>query len=398
MDTNHPKIKRLILCLDGTWNLENDLTNISTIYSLVSPVDQHGVTQLRYYDRGVGTGLKWLNKVFGGAIGLGLDENIREAYVWLMNNYNKGDEIFIFGFSRGAYTARSLVGFISYCGLIEPTAPLTINQLFDGYKKRNKLKPFRALYELQHIQSSDQKLINEDFNNAEIFLLNYSRKITIKFVGAFDTVGAVGLRGWKFHNQNPSRVMLNGYQAMAIDEHRKTFDCILWNDFVPSSEPKMQNKHNIEQRWFAGSHANIGGGYPNNPLRSFPLKWMLDKAKLHGLAFNGTAVLPDIKYLKDFSSGKSPLLVDSYSEFLCGMYKHIGIIICKFRRFYRVLSPLPRNVPAELTLTGEVKRAAGIVTPINVTIDDSVIELRKQFPSYQPKNLKEYLENKTITD
>src|SRR5687768_14597466 len=108
-------MKRLSIFLDGTWNDEGSATNVHSLSQLVAAVGNDGIPQEKYYDSGVGT--RWHNKVTGGALGRGLSENVRQAYAWLLKKYEDGDEVYIFGFSRGAYTARSLGGLIAGCGL-----------------------------------------------------------------------------------------------------------------------------------------------------------------------------------------------------------------------------------------------------------------------------------------
>ena len=127
--------QRLAVFLDGTWNTQDDSTNVRHAFTLtkegIIEEKDGSVIQKRYYDPGVGTGM--LDSVTGGGFGIGLDANVRQAYNWLVDNYNDGDEIYIFGFSRGAYTARSLMGFISTCGLIKRGSPLMISQLWQAY-------------------------------------------------------------------------------------------------------------------------------------------------------------------------------------------------------------------------------------------------------------------------
>ena len=125
--------KRLFLCLDGTWNREDSSTNVLHHFNLIHEVleGQGPVVQKKYYHTGVGTGP--LDNITGGGFGFGLEQNVRDAYNWLVAHYCDGDEIYIFGFSRGAYTARSLVGFIGQCGLLHRGAPITVQQLWDEY-------------------------------------------------------------------------------------------------------------------------------------------------------------------------------------------------------------------------------------------------------------------------
>jgi uncharacterized protein (DUF2235 family) len=119
-----PRPKRIAIFLDGTWNTVNDNTNVWRLRALCAPRGSDGVDQAIYYNSGVGTRVG--EKVRGGMFGFGLNENIIDAYQWLIERYNEGDELFIFGFSRGAYTARSLSGLISKCGLLEAGAPLSV--------------------------------------------------------------------------------------------------------------------------------------------------------------------------------------------------------------------------------------------------------------------------------
>jgi uncharacterized protein (DUF2235 family) len=125
--------KRLALFLDGTWNVVSDNTNVWRLRALFAPRSSDGCEQRAYYSTGLGT--KFSEKIRGGMFGRGIDTAITSAYEWLMDNYEPDDEIFIFGFSRGAYTARSLSGFISICGLLRRGAPLGVNQLYKRYRR-----------------------------------------------------------------------------------------------------------------------------------------------------------------------------------------------------------------------------------------------------------------------
>jgi uncharacterized protein (DUF2235 family) len=135
--------KRLAVFLDGTWNAVNDNTNVWRIKALCAPKSIDGKTQLVYYEIGV-------NGFTGGVFGKGLDENIRRAYEWLVENYNDGDDIFIFGFSRGAYTARALAGLVTKFGLLKPGSPIGITQLFDRYKRTDE----QTIWELHEQQDA----------------------------------------------------------------------------------------------------------------------------------------------------------------------------------------------------------------------------------------------------
>src|SRR5690348_13493692 len=142
-DSSPASKKRLALYLDGTWNQVSDNTNIWRFRALFLPMSADGCEQRAYYSTGLGT--KFGEKISGGLFGAGIDTAITSAYEWLMDHYADGDEIFIFGFSRGAYTARSLSGFVSKCGLLQKGAPLGVNQLFMRYRRPNQ----RTIRELQ---------------------------------------------------------------------------------------------------------------------------------------------------------------------------------------------------------------------------------------------------------
>ena len=138
-----PPQKRLAVFLDGTWNTVNDNTNVWRLKSLLAPKGPDGVEQLSYYSTGVGTAFG--ERVRGGMFGYGLNDEIIRAYEWLIEHYNIGDELFIFGFSRGAYTARSLSGFISKCGLLAAGAPLSIDELYARYRRASAVRTIRDL-------------------------------------------------------------------------------------------------------------------------------------------------------------------------------------------------------------------------------------------------------------
>ncbi len=418
------KGKRLVLCLDGTWNDRNDSTNIFHLYTMIGDIGLDGKPQITYYDEGVGT--HWWDKITGGLLGTGLDENIRQAYAWLIENYNEGDEIFVFGFSRGAFTARSLSSLLSSCGLLRPGSPLTIRQLFEAYSKMRPSKgwlglmqrvfgiggkDFRPFYELLHLKYEVKKMypsIDLEFYlpSTERWLLKSTRSVHIKFLGVFDTVGSMGLDAfgifwlltgiWSFHNANPSRVVEHGFQALAIDEHRKNFSHITWNKFIPDeSERKTNqtktNEPDIHQRWFVGAHANIGGGYSNNPLCLFPLSWMMESAEAFNLGFTSKIIRPSIEDCLPLTKGSQRTVRDSYKEFVWGLWSKLPFT----QRHYREISPLPKkNVR---TRYGEV----GMLKSYDETLDPSVKQFWDTDSSYRPLNLEIYfnrLHNETKND
>jgi uncharacterized protein (DUF2235 family) len=351
--------KRLALFLDGTWNTVNDNTNVWRMKSLCSGA----ADQLIYYSAGVGT--LFGQHVIGGMFGYGLDAEVIQAYEWLIENYNVGDHVFIFGFSRGAFTARSLSGFISKCGLLKPGSPMSLKQLYDRYRKGSTAHTIR---ELKNI--SDDKLTFEDK-----WLKEYSMPIPIWFQGVWDTVGALGIPFGNFPTISRSKYAFletdlrinndRAFHAIAIDEHRETFAPTLWSKSIvagaESRPPRPLDE--VEQRWFVGAHADVGGGYANGLLAQVPLQWLMGKAREHGLIFKDTVVIDGDE------SGAA--IHDSFGDMLSGVYRALK----RFRPFYRTIGTAPAVI--EKTTT----------TMINETIDSSVFDRWRQDATYRPANL-----------
>lgn len=174
-----PAKKRLLVFLDGTWNAVGSNTNVWRMKSLCARKGMQGEEQRVYYDIGV-------NGFWGGTVGKGLSQNVQEAYEWLMDNYDEGDDIFVFGFSRGAYTARSVAGLISKHGLLRPGSPLGTAQLFERYRRSDD----RTLWKLLELQTNNAL---SDETLEERWLVKYSQPVHIKMVGVWDTVGTVGV-------------------------------------------------------------------------------------------------------------------------------------------------------------------------------------------------------------
>lgn len=261
-------MRRLIICADGTWNRPDETTdgvktptNIAKLRGAILPVDSKGISQVVFYQPGVGTrGVS--DKVLGGVFGVGLDENIRDCYRFLIDNYAPGDELYFFGFSRGAYTVRSLAGLIRNCGLLKAAFADQDDTAFKLYRSRG---------DVQHPNS----------DRARAFRTKYSYDpVSIKCIGAWDTVGALGLPvdliGLKnpmkycFHDVTLSSRVENAFHAIAIDERRKPFAPALW-------EQPVDDKNWLEQAWFSGVHSNIGGGYPDASLSDITFRWMVDR-------------------------------------------------------------------------------------------------------------------------
>jgi uncharacterized protein (DUF2235 family) len=375
-------VKRLALFFDGTWNESSDHTNVFRLYLLTAEHDQGGVAQLRFYDPGVGT--HWFDRLSGGAFGFGLHENIRRGYRWLMEHYEPGDQIFLFGFSRGAFTARSLAGLIARCGLLRPDSPMSYAQLFDRYQRG--VDEVRPIYELIRDKHGAPP---RDFE--ERVLLDhavYQRNI-IRMVGVWDTVGALGVplggipgisrRTLWFHNTRLSRAIEHSYHALALDEQRAAYEPLPWTEFF-AAEPRGgdADTRTVEQRWFSGAHADVGGGYRSDLLSIRPLAWMQDKARACGLAFRSVVRVSD----DDLRQG----LHDSYAEFLLGAYRAATL----GKRFARTLLGDAQDKAAR------VSGDAGRVATVNERIDASVFARCALDRAYRPAALGAWAARKRV--
>ena len=374
-----PDRKRLILCLDGTWNNEDDSTNVLHHYNLIPEgVAGNGWIQKKKYQRGVGTGV--LDSITGGGFGFGLENNVRDGYNWLVENYHESDEIYIFGFSRGAFTARSLVGFIGACGLLRRAAPITVGQLWDDYmilgRQREEREPvtrttsetIRRITDLVKdpwLAADDEARPNQvrgqrdlPRNVSEHLLIRWSRRVKITYLGVYDTVGAIGwdalafpgLRGrlTMHHNLRPTTIIQKCRHALAIQEYRTSFNHTPFMAFVGHIDDIEETKRatgqdlevnywnasidmwngKIEQQWFVGAHSNVGGGYANNRLSAQPFKWMLEGASDAGLACEG---IPENIPLEELL----PLPNDSYAQFVPPLW----VMILRAKRNYRLIAP-----------------------------------------------------------
>lgn len=258
-------MKRIVIFADGTWNSpeEENATHVIQMARAVKPLAD-GVEQIAFYDWGVGTDRK---KMAGGVSGSGIDKNIMDCYRFIVHNYQLGDQLFFFGFSRGAYTVRSLAGFIRNCGLLKREHANKIPDAFKLYRQRSKdSKPSEV--------------------KATKFRSNYAvTDITpIEFVGVWDTVGALGIpvpfwgalgkKEFLFHDTQPSKIVRHARHAIAIDEVRDDFQHTPWD-----KKPNVD----IKEVWFAGAHADVGGGYKDAGLSYCASEWMISEASQFGL-------------------------------------------------------------------------------------------------------------------
>lgn len=282
--------RRLIVCCDGTWNDPADNTNVFKIKNAIDTgVGLDEVEQLPpYYHEGVGNDL--LSKVSGGVFGRGLSANVQHAYRWLVETYQPGDQLWFFGFSRGAFTARSLVGFIRKVGLLPREHVEHTREGYDIYRQRDDDKDPRK----RGVNSAEAIAFRKRYETRLI------ENLDIRFVGVWDTVGALGMpvfgprsflarRRWSFHDARLSSYVQHARQALAVDEHRVPFLATLWE--IPEAKPGDEAEaarraaQTVEQHWFAGCHSDIGGHHGQHALG-----WMMREARDQGLRFKPNTI------------------------------------------------------------------------------------------------------------
>lgn len=271
--------KRLVVCCDGTWqDLSNTtLTNVAKFAQAVQPVSDDDTPQIIYYGEGIGTELA-NNRLKGGALGHGIDYHIQEAYSFLALNYRPGDEIYLLGFSRGAYTVRSLAGLIYNSGLPTRDRVAAIPEAYELYRDRT-LKP--------------------DGVEMKAFRQQNGERVPITFLGCWDTVGSLGipnLMAWRpqdsrtqeryrFHDTQLSPIIQHARHAAAVDESRKAFS------LTPMDKSRTSRSQTLRQIWFPGNHGCIGGGDAQSQgLADITLQWMMQQAQEVGLALNQSVI------------------------------------------------------------------------------------------------------------
>jgi len=337
-------MKRIILCADGTWNVRDQIdkdtgkrrpTNVTKFARAILPEAPDGTPQVVYYHDGIGTGGP-LDQVTGGAFGHGIEENIRSLYRFIVYNYQPGDQLYFFGFSRGAFTVRSLAGFINKVGLIEKDDDYYVPDIYAWYESsegEGSAKWKKAFHNVRDRRPAPE----------------------ILFIGVWDTVGALGAPGllgqlfnknkYKYHDIGLHPNIKNAVQALAIDERRKPFLPSIW---MRSADWQGQ----LSQAWFPGVHSNVGGGYAPDGLANEALHWMVEKVTALGLEVDDT-------YLSYFKPCFNSVLHDS------------------MKPAYRVMGPVEREMGANPG-HGEA-------------IHQSALDRRNDSPSaYDPANLRKW--------
>jgi len=262
-------------------------------------------------------------------------------------------------------------------GILKAGSPIGVTELFERYRKGNE----ESVWQLKEVQAAgDTSKLTEQ----ERWLLKYSQPVDVKVIGVWDTVGSVGVAAGNIPGISRSQFdylqtglrihILNGYHALAVDEHRPDFAPTIWDVRHPKdpnaiiAQPRPLS--GLEQRWFVGAHANVGGGYETDLLAQAPLRWMMKKAESHGLSFRSEVDL-------DGDAVTAPT-TDSYKSFLSGWYAW-------------VFPPLYRTIGREPDI-----RDDGSHVNINETIDANVFKRWRADPTYRPANLVEWAQRKKV--
>ncbi len=350
--------RRLTVCIDGTWNTpfqeqygEAEPTNVVRIHNAIADIDSADIVQYKYYHTGVGADLNFLKRFLGGMAGVGLDLIIKSAYHWLCKLYQDGDDIYLFGFSRGAFSVRSLCGLINKCGLLAPEV-LSWPAVDDVYKA------YRDKSGLHNLKPS-----------------KHMRTAPIHFIGVWDTVGALGIpddlpvlnwlfdrkKNYRFHHTElgNSNQVTYARHALSLDDDRCSFMPTLWSNITKHDVDSGR----VKQVWFPGEHGDVGGGRREHGLSDGALSWMIQEASSCGLAFQ-SAMLDQIK----------PNFRDTAHRACVGMYKHlrtqprpVPLISPETTNVHQIATDRQKNPP----ISQAPYRSTVILAPgqsINVTI------------------------------
>lgn len=274
-------MKNIVICCDGTGNevKEGVLSNVLELYQRLDKSDPS--RQVTYYDPGLGTlpapGLqtktaKLITRLLGLAFGYGLPTDLKQAYTFLMHQYRAGDRVFLYGFSRGAYTVRALAGMIEMCGLLQPYNENLVDYALQLHRRRGGDRwkvaaRFRKYFPHHRIADGEKP---------------------IHFVGVWDTVKSIGLfrRSLILPHTRNMRSVAHGRHVVSLNEKRSKYRPNLWEPESADEISPLTNRPRFLEVWFAGVHSDVGGGYEEIGLSDIALEWMLQESRAHGLLLN----------------------------------------------------------------------------------------------------------------
>jgi uncharacterized protein (DUF2235 family) len=312
-------MKRLVFCFDGTWQklTQQYPTNVALTAETVLPLAADAVAQPIFYDEGVGTDPR--EKWTGGIFGLGIMKVLADAYRFLIFNYEAGDQIFVFGFSRGAFTARSFVGLVSNCGILDQRAAKRSLDLITLYEHRNKsaaylaqMMEYRGTYCGRACVSAEE----DAWRVATLpgYVAGQAPILKFGYIGVWETVGALGVprslsisswvnRKYAFHDLRLTELVKSARHAVAIDERRVDYSPTLWNN-VDELNAKQgfdsgSDLSPYQQSWFPGDHGSVGGGGDRRGLSDQALEWIWDGARHAGLGLDISPTSPIFELRSD---------------------------------------------------------------------------------------------------
>ena len=410
-------MRNIIILCDGTGNeISENISNVLKLYRCLRKTEKTSPRQLVYYDPGVGTLARpdpWhklrqdFNAILGLATGYGLDDNVLAAYAFLVHTYQAGDQIYLFGFSRGAYTVRVLAGLIHKVGLITPEQVNLAGSGLIAYKQfsSDEAPALRAKFKSAiDAAAAEDTLPQTAFDNAAQFArITSSRWPTIRFVGVWDTVASVivprpdrflawpSLEELAFTIANPS--VRTFRQAISMDERRCMFRLKKWDDPQTFKHNRFNDAgaepQDILQVWFAGVHADIGGGYPEKQsgLSKYPLLWMIDEAAKCGLTVNQATVNQLAWGVQRKGSPYSYVVPDVRGDL------HTSLSGAWWILEYLPKSASYKEWPARKTYFGwYIPDAEPRLIPDGAIIHKSAILRMDAMPSYRPVNLPKQFE------
>lgn len=399
-------MKNIILLSDGTGNSAAKVWR-TNVWRLFQYLELKGSNQIAIYDDGVGTSSFLPLAILGGAFGWGLKRNVRELYKYLCRNYQQGDRIYGFGFSRGAFTIRVLIGLVLDQGLVkfsnEAELDKTARAAYRAYRHA-KYSRLNLLFPLRLVQIwLDRR-----------FYKSCERPIDeIEFLGLWDTVAAYGLpvdemtRGvnnWIWPLELPStefdQRIRKARHALAIDDERETFHPVLWDEDHTNTRPpgneRPTSDEQLLQVWFTGMHANVGGGYPDDALANVSLSWIVAEARQAGVVFKQMAnAEPDALLSTDSAKDKDGRLYDSRSG-VGGYYRYNPRKIADF--YERTKKSIERR-QQKATREAKTNAAAPVVPSALPKIHETVFgRIRIGAHLYAPIGLPEQYEVVTTGD
>ncbi|MEZ5956896.1 MAG: DUF2235 domain-containing protein [Hyphomonadaceae bacterium] len=281
-------MKRLVICCDGTWQrlYGNSPTNVALTARAVAPRDGKGNSQIVYYSPGVGASLNGLS-IWQGMTGADLDENLSDAWLFINLNYEPGDQIYLFGFSRGAYTVRSLAGLLRKCGVLRREHVDKLRDALNLYRNRDLTADSEETERFRMAHAIAWPRLARAFTSPPVDL-------SIRYLGVWDTVGSLGIprvlpvsiglnAQYEFHDTALSRCVEQARHAVAIDERRAPFAPTLWSNIDAFNAPGTRPR--VSQQWFPGDHGGVGGGGARG-LSNCALMWVLEGAELAGLTIS----------------------------------------------------------------------------------------------------------------